>query len=386
MRIKTKWIFQIRNAGFSFYMIAYIMYFISLFMEDLAIQFVPATKLIRFTSYFLFFILALSRCQNTRPLVIAAFIISMIFAAFTKDIYFCVFIMIMLASNKQNPKTVFEVSFYLLSALTIIIVLLSAINVFPNLNTANQNYELRMSFGFYHSNVLPMVVCYLLGYRFMIKGNSINNNELLFWLVLSSGVFSVCKGRNGFIGIICLIVGYLFYRNKNVFKGLYYVSMFSTLGASVLLLVLALMQGRQNRVLYDINRMFTGRLALAYHQIHSTGLHIINLMDKNNFSLVDSFVLDSGYLYVAIHYGLLFTFVYSAFQIVLAKKYKYNAIALLALLVNTITNSIDNDLFSYNMLPFFVILAANIDSNTMIKTLLNKLHLLKKKGFPVKDR
>ena len=109
-------------------------------------------------------------------------------------------------------------------------------------------------------------------------------------------------------------------------------------------------------------------------------------MNKNSFTSFDTFVLDSGYLYLAIHYGLFFTLIYSIFQIILAKKYEYNVIALLVFLVNTITNAIDNDLFSYNMLPFFVLLAANLDVNTAVRALLNKLRLTEKKGFRITDR
>ena len=386
MRIKLKYVLS--YGSFSLYTVAFILYFISLFMDDLALSFGPVGKLMRYLSYGIFLVVALTRCKTARAqqLTAVCIVFSMGLAVFTRDIYYCAFVIILAASYKQNPKTVFQLSFYLLCILTIATVLLSVVGIFPNLNTANQNYESRMSLGFYHSNVLPMVVCYLLGYRFMIKGNSIKHSELFFWGLLSLGVYHICKGRNGLIGSILLIVGFIIFKNKNKFKVLYYASMFSTLMTSVILLILSVLQGKHYRSLYLINNLFTGRLALAYHQINSTGLHFINLMNKNSFALFDTFVLDSGYLYLAIHYGLFFTLLYSFFQIIIAKKYKYNAIALLVFLVNTITNAIDNDLFSYNMLPFLVLLAANLDMNTVVRTLMNKLHLTEKKGFRITDR
>jgi len=380
--------YKLSYGSFSLYTVAFIMYFISLFMDDLALSFGPVGKLMRYLSYGMFFVVSLARCKTARVqlLTAACIVFSMGLAVFTRDIYYCAFVIILAASYKQNPKSVFQVSFYLLCVLTITTVLLSIVGVFPNLNTANQNYGSRLSLGFYHSNVLPMVVCYLIGYRFMIKGNSIKYSELLFWGLLSLGVYHICKGRNGLIGSILLIVGFVFYKNKNKFKVLYYASMFSTFLVSVILLILSFLQGKHLRIMYIINKFFTGRLALAYHQINSTGLHFINLMNKNSFTSFDTFVLDSGYLYLAIHYGLFFTLIYSLLQIIIAKKYKYNAIALLVFLVNTITNAIDNDLFSYNMLPFFVLLAANLDVNTAVRALLNKLRLTEKKGFRITDR
>lgn len=386
MRIRLN--YKLFYGSFSLYMVAFIMYFISLFLDDLALPFGSVGKLMRYLSYGMFLAVALTRCKTSRMQLLTAICIvfSLGVAMFTRDIYYCAFVIILAASYKQNPKSVFQLSFYLLCVLTITTVLLSMVGVFPNLNTDNQNYESRMSLGFYHSNVLPMVVCYLIGYRFMIKGNSIKYSELLFWGLLSLGVYHICKGRNGLIGSILLIVGFVFYKNKNKFKGLYYASMFSTFLVSVILLILSFLQGKHFRIMYIINKLFTGRLALAYHQINSTGLHFINLMNKNSFTSFDTFVLDSGYLYLAIHYGLFFTLIYSLLQIIIAKKYKYNAIVLLVFLVNTITNAIDNDLFSYNMLPFFVLLAANLDINTVVRTLLNKLRLAEKKGFRITDK
>lgn len=353
----------------SVFYLGYILYFTALYFDDLSVSFGPVGKLLKYVSYAVMLVSVTGKHINTKRAVKALFLMVTLtlFAAFTRDLYYLFFGLIILSSKYYDIEKIFKISFILLLVLASLTVAMSLVGILPNVNTGNANFSQRYGFGFYHSNVLPMVLYYLMAYRMVIKSYSIKPAEIFIWCAAAVAVFTQCRSRNGFITVACLALGYFIYRKRTSYKLLYFAAKFSTAVISTLLLIFSLMQGLYLKSMYIINRFFTGRLAMAYHQMKVTGLHFINLRSKYDYG-DEKYVLDSGYLYTIIHYGILFVFLYFVFQYCCAKNNKYNAIVLVVILVNVLANTIDNDLYSYNMLPFLLFAANGVNWGFSLKS------------------
>lgn len=113
-----------------------------------------------------------------------------------------------------------------------------------------------------------------------------------------------------------------------------------------------------------IDDFFSGRFRLAIFKMRRIGLHLINIMSNESFvndniTYVDgknmsSIVLDNGYLYVLLRYGILILLIYFFIAYCLAKKNKGNACVLGALIAVFIANFVDNDLVDYSFFPFIL--------------------------------
>ena len=99
---------------------------------------------------------------------------------------------------------------------------------------------------------------------------------------------------------------------------------------------------------------------------------------KDNITYVDgkdisSIVLDNGYLYVLLRYGILILLIYFFIAYCLAKKNKGNACVLGALIAVFIANFVDNDLVDYSFFPFILWAFNDFRANSIIKNVGEKV-------------
>ena len=132
-----------------------------------------------------------------------------------------------------------------------------------------------------------------------------------------------------------------------------------------------------------IDTFFSGRFRLAIFKMRRIGLHLINIMSnesfvKDNITYVDgkdisSIVLDNGYLYVILRYGILIILFYFLIAYCLSKKNKGNACVLGALIAVFIANFVDNDLVDYSFLPFILWAFNDVRVDSIIKNMGKKV-------------
>ncbi len=353
--------YDVKLSDMFFYM-AYVLYFLSFFVFDVLLRESygdTIVKLIRYVSYFLFIIdiLLLKEIKfNIKGLLVVFLLMcySVIFL-FTKDTYFLSLFVIVYASLKINPKKILKVSFYLLLFLTIIVLLLTVLGVLENRNLIKKTGESRFTFGFYHSNVLPMIIFYLFGYRLILK-KKLSKKEIAVWLALSLSAYYFCYSRSGIIGSVVIFVLYAVYQNREIIeKNILSKIMFkySILLLNIFNTAMIILSPYHISIVYRINQMFTGRFALAYLKSKDIGLHLVSLSSGGTFSSSE-YTIDSGYSYVLLKYGLLFILFYVFLQFCIYKKYKNDKMMIIVFFAVTLTNFIDNDLFSYGFLPFII--------------------------------
>lgn len=152
----------------------YILYFITLFMEDLPIE-IPfllmAFKLIRYLAYVLFTInICKQKYKKNDFLISLAFFVAFsLISIFTKDIYFVVILTIIASSTQIKTQDLFSISYWLLLTLSLMVMILMLLKILPNDDIVKGNGLDRYTLGYYHSNVFPLVILYIISYRMIIK-------------------------------------------------------------------------------------------------------------------------------------------------------------------------------------------------------------------------
>ena len=99
---------------------------------------------------------------------------------------------------------------------------------------------------------------------------------------------------------------------------------------------------------------------------------------KDNTTYVDgkdisSIVLDNGYLYIILRYGILILFVYFLIAYRLAKTNKRNVCILGTLMAVFWINFVDNDLVDYSFLPFILWAFNDVRVDSIIKNVEKKV-------------
>lgn len=140
------------------------------------------------------------------------------------------------------------------------------------------------------------------------------------------------------------------------------IAQLSPVIASVFSLSITLQQGNYDVRMYAINEFFSGRYAIAYHYIRKFGIRAISFMSASEYA-ENQAVLDNGFLYTGIRYGLLFLLFYFFIFYKLGKLFKNNFLMLIVLIVLSIANMVDNDLYSYGFLPFLMLAFGEKASN-----------------------
>lgn len=346
------------------YKLAYSLFFITLFSEDWPISnsfVLMLFQLIRYFSYFLFALLLIKATRGMKEIrITTAFVgVSILISIFTHDIYFVCIALIILASVRKNIYEIVSLSYKLLICLTLITFFMAVIGVFPNLITARGGSEVeRQTLGFYHSDVLPLILFHLIAYKILLVENRVKWRRIIFWVILTVVVYEICGSRNGLIGNTLLILFYLFKNHqKQKYKSvLCFFSKYLVLILSAISLFVTWFQGAYNDTLWIINQLFSGRFAIAYHQLRNVGIHLVNLMSKTEYTNLSGewSVIDNGYLYVMLRYGVLFIVFYFIVHNRITKKNDSNYFVLIVSITVSITNMVDNDLFSYGYLPIIL--------------------------------
>ncbi len=354
----------------SLFDLGYILYFISLFISDINIaddNITLVIKLIKYTSYICFLCHIFSTnhysVHNFLRTVLFIFFVGSI-AFWTHDIYYSGICLIIFASLYENKYKILRCSFILLLICSMVVAILTIFGVLDNVlltNTSGNNN--RWGLGYYHSDVFPLIIFYLFSWRILIK-RRLKFVEIILFIMLTLFAYIFCLSRNGLI-ICSILILYMCVNNKHIEKEKAPVLMVrliyrnSILIMTVLSLILTVINGNYLSIVYKINVLFSGRFALAYHKMNDVGLHIINFMSDDIFKQ-SQYVLDNGYMYVILRYGLAFMLFYIYIQYLICKKYDNRTCFIF--MVTSIACMVDNDLFSYGFLPY-ILLAFNQKQN-----------------------
>lgn len=365
---------NIKKNNILFYF-AYILLYVSLFFGDIYDAGTNASIIrgVRLLSYIFIIItfLTIGFTFSVWVKLSIIFLITIIYGAITKDLYWCILILFICCAKKSNPKKILYISIFILITGILCVLFLCFIGMLPDVLTARDNSIVdsfnRHSFGFYHSNVLPLIVFYLESYYILLKKEKIKYLSVIFFVFISIILNFTCNSRNSFY--LCLLLSILviiqkrFGFSNRIKHILYKTTKYSVCIMSLFSYVMMFLLSRGG-IWNTIDSFFSGRFRLGIFKMRYVGLHFINFMSNEHFTsdpitylngqTLKNIVLDNGYIYVLLRYGVLFVLFYIFVSFILANKSKENIYELCVLLVVFIANFIDNDLVDYSFLPFIL--------------------------------
>ncbi|MBP3803803.1 MAG: hypothetical protein J6I76_07880 [Oribacterium sp.] len=354
-----------------FFFVAYCLYFVSLFLRDIGGDGVldSVSRYMRLLSYGIIALhLVITTKLNIKRIlkIIIVLAVPTLYGLYTGDLYWSILTIFIISSRDIESDSIYGISFKILAIGSAIVVGFALIGVLPDsINSAGGSklVLIRHSLGFYHSNVLPLLILYMEIYYIILHRNIPNYKVIIGFALISILVFSLCGSRNAFI-LTCglslfILCRKMFDDNKTVLGILFIISNCSVLILSTISVATMFLLGKGG--IWDkIDYLFNGRFRLGYYKMIRVGLHFINFMSNSEFfsdsteSAIDTIIIDNGYLYAILRYGIIAILFYLIVSVLLTYKAKGNYSFLVALIVVFVSNFVDNDLFDYSFLPLIL--------------------------------
>lgn len=366
---------EIRKSEVPFYL-SYICLYISLFMGDLyrTDSIADIAKIIRLFSYVLIVISVFQYKFTIKEFfkLFIFFILTLTYGISTSDFYWSILVLLIYGSKQIKVNNIFTVSTIIIKCGIVLVLFFCLIGILPDAITTRDSttaaYDyIRHSLGFFHSNVLPLLLLYLeIYYVFMRKGK-VSSTKIMVFTILAIFLYFICNSRNAFI-LSCFLSCFTVIENhtksnNSISRLLYSATKFSVpiMAAFSYSMMFLLLKGG---VWNAIDAFFSGRFRLAIFKMRRVGLHLINIMSNEEFitdnvsyvngKVLNTVILDNGYLYIMLRYGILIVIFYITVSYLLAKKTKGNSCLLGTLIVVFFANFVDNDLVDYSFLPFIL--------------------------------
>ena len=347
-----------------FFYISFFLLYISGFLGDIGsdvIDFSQVAKYFRMASYAVMVLqfININRKKKEYKKFLVIILISILLYFTSKDLYFCIMALMIMNSLDCIPEQIIKESLCIMLSGIISVLVLCAIRALPDVMTSRTGVGQfdRHSFGFVHSDVLPVIILYSEIYYIILKNKKVKNIELLIFLGIQSILYIFCDSRNGFYMGILLVVLVLFEKNIGITKFIKRVITFFSqyevliLGALSYTMIYLLESGG----IWDkIDSLFSGRFRGAIFKARVIGINIISKITYDEF-MADDRVLDNGYLYIMLRYGILILAVFIFINYFYVKRYKENFYAIIAIFVVLLANFVDNDLTDYSFLPFIIL-------------------------------
>lgn len=361
------------------FILCYVPFMIALFLEDMAFKtgnIAPIVKAIKATVVVLLVLSVVGKSWKKKGFawVVFGVLCGALTLLLTGDFFWFIVILIADVFCDVDEKVIYNVSMQTIVGMTSLTLVLCALGILSDCLTYRTDFstEARHSLGFVHSACLPLIVFYMMTYCISTNRNMKKIGVLsLIGIVL----YSICKSRNAVVITVGLSMLALLLRDKRIKSKIKKpLNLVSSLIVFVCI-VFSILPGylRYKGILlnywYAFDQIFTNRSMLAASAFQSYGIPIVNTMNYNAYTntpvYIDGYmnngvVLDSAYMYMVVRYGiamLLFLWmVLHAYQ----KKPNISMMEKAAFIAVVVANTIDNDLLSYECLPFIIIGIRNL--------------------------
>lgn len=361
--------------------ISYIVLFSALFIEDIAFigNTAWAIKGLKLISICVLVISTVRKRWEKKFLkkFFVGFAVGSLTLICTGDFFFFIVILLGFNSIQVKDENIYKLSYYCSILYLLITAVLYIYGVLPDVLSYRTDYseEMRHSFGFVHSTVLPLLLCYVLIYYIAIKKEKARLFNVFVIALMGVIAYQSCKSRNAFAGIIAIVIMVLITKISFVKKWLVWIFKYTAewipIGAILLSCIPGILRYRGMFIdlWYKYDEIFTNRSLLAAAAIEEYGIQLINCMKYSEYvnvsvrigeKLFHGLILDSAYLYILIRYGILMTcFVYIVLHS-FYKNIKDNILIYSMFIILIVLNVTDNDMLSYGCLPVLVIGIRNV--------------------------
>lgn len=361
----------------SLFTISYLLYLLALFVQHVNFSYSETAKqvLILVSVGCLFLYLVSSKLTVTK-LRLSSLIWGVIFVGllamsiYTRDFFILAMLLFCMASKENDYKKIFKYTCFAFSVCTIIIIVLSLIGVLPNEPIVRDMYngygygESRYAFGFKWPLVIPNILVYFAICRAIYK----NHISMTFFLGIQTlGLFFLhyCDSRSGFVSLEITLIAHFIcnYINKHKNKFSCYIrkivcvsSRYTFPVISILSIILLNLYREWNPWAYMLNIALSNRLKWASLAFDSYTPHVLNISGFSVFRESVPYIIDSGYYYIILRYGYIMLLLLSVICYKLSRYFenKNNYYGMVAIVIISIMNFVDNSLTSYGYFPLLI--------------------------------
>lgn len=370
------------------FLVAYTLFVLSYFVMDIeqnTYDFSTVSSLIRYAAL----IVGIIGCfvvrkitMNNLKIFLIVFAFGLFSFIFTHSTFFMGVGILSLYAYKINDKEIVALTLKIVLISTIAVILLQFAGVFENVLTKRWLYSNeagRNSYGFGHSNMLPLIFMYITAYSIIIKKKTIKLGRLLIYALIAILIYIHCDSRNAFFVtlLMCFLVllNKYFVRSRRLKKVVGFLAKY-IVAVCAIFSILASLAITKIPALNQIDFLLSNRLSYSSQMFKKYGVHLVTHIDKEVY-LSDSVILDNGYILTTVRYGLVYVIILVIISYFLGKKIQDDVYLSIVMVAISMSNFIDNDLFDYSCLPFMLIAIKATLGSRSLKTLHKKQAILR---------
>lgn len=361
--MKYKINFRPKVTNFLFF-ISYMLFVFSLFNRDVSNMsiFYSFSIVAKYVSLIIMIIGMFYSKYSKKELIlfIILLLLDLVILVNSKVLIFIIISLFAIVSTNINDENILKLAYYTLLIYTIFTLVLLIIGVYDDEITNRWvGGNARHTLGFYHSNVLPLIYSYLVGYGLACEIYKKRHYFLL--VILNFVIYYLCGSRNVFFTTLLLITGKWLADSllkkeklKKVFNSvLFFLAKYIVLILTTISLVIPLLV-EHIKLLNILDYILSYRFTAIAKIIQIEGIHLITSI-TNEAYFSNEIVIDNGYAFLAIRYGIIILLFLSGIVYLIAKRYRDNTFALILIIVVSCVNFIDNDIIDYSCLPYLII-------------------------------
>lgn len=203
---------------------------------------------------------------------------------------------------KIDNKDICKLAFYTLLIYTLVTMLFCILGIYTDLITRRWlDSTDRHSFGFYHSNVVPLIYSYLLAYYLLIIQKKPKMRTYTLLILISFLIYHFCGSRNAVVISILLVIGKIISYTKWLDKGktartinkkLYYLAKYSVVFWGIITIIIPIFL-KKSRFLNLIDFILSYRFTYIAAKIQHLGLNLFPKMTNEEY-FADKIVIDNG--------------------------------------------------------------------------------------------
>lgn len=303
--------------------------------------------------------------SNKDKFILFFSIIILIISLIFKDFFIISLFLFSLNIDNIEYNTILKLSIVILSIITLLVVSLCLLGILENVQTQRVgNIKLRYGWGFNHSNVLPLIVLYMIIYYYTYK-KKVTFYSLVGFQFICISLYYLCHSRNAIISLeilfFLLLIYYIFEKFKSRFSIIYKNACIICTKKiyaifAIISLVLLIGYKYRNPLVIMIDSVLTGRFRLADKYFSNASLSFFVAGTYHDFAS-HNIPLDNGYLYIYARYGIIYMIllIWLITHIIKQLIYDKNIVGIICILVLSATNFIDNGFLSYGFYPYLLI-------------------------------
>ena len=250
--------------------------------------------------------------------ILSLLVISIIIGKFSNSRIFFQYLIIIIGSYNIKIDRIFKVALFIEVLTVSIIIILALANIIPNRIFGRTNADsLRYSLGFKYSTYSAIYVWYFTTLYLYIRKGKTKWLEYAILLLLNGTLYYFTDSRTELICSIAIILIDIIYNrcNKKIVKKTFeFLAKYLMIILTIISLIIAIGYNPQNKMIYKLNKIFSGRFYLANKGFNDFGITLFgneiewigqSLVYSGENTMKEFNYVDISYLNILYNFGII---------------------------------------------------------------------------------